>query len=113
MSRMDSSSLRACVPIVLIAAPRFADEDRLLAFALHVDCGANSKKFWPFLKTVDHHRNRVGHFVARGENCLLANYFGGEETFGLVGELVLRKIWRMLRAIARAMNLRDRGSLRR
>ena len=97
MSRMDSSSLRACVPIVLDRCASFANQDCFLALALHVDRGADAKKLGSFLETVNHHRNCVGHFVARGEDCFLANDFRGEEAFGLVGELVLRKIGRMLR----------------
>ena len=75
----------------------FADQDCLLSFAFHVEGGADSKKLWTFLKAVDHHRNRIGHFVARGENRLLANDFRSDETLRLVGKLVLRKIGLMLR----------------
>src|SRR4029077_11248786 len=74
----------------------FADQDCFLAFTLHIDRGADSKKFWSFLETVDHHRNCVGHFVACGENSLLATYLRGEASLRLARYPVAREIGRML-----------------
>ena len=96
MPRIVSSSLRACGADFLDGLAALADQDSFLPFPLDVDRGANSDQSFRFLESFDQHGDRVRDFLARRENRLFANDLGGEETLGLVGELVLREIRRRL-----------------
>ena len=74
--------------------PALADQNSLLAFALDVDGGADAQQLGRFLEIIYQDGDGVRHFVARGEDGFFAHDFGGEETFGLVGELVGREMRR-------------------
>ena len=92
MPRMASSSLRASVPIFFIVCAALADQNSLLSFALDVKRGADAIRVFLLFETVEKHGDGVRNFFARGQNGLLANHFGGQETLGLIGELIWREI---------------------
>ena len=68
-----------------------ADQNSLLAVALHVNGGANAQNLGSFFEAIHQDGDGVRDFVARGEDRLFADDFGGQETLGLVGVLISGK----------------------
>ena len=71
-----------------------ADDDALLAVALHVDGGVDQDILVRFLELLHNHFHRIGYLLVIIKEYLLANDFGDEESGGLVGPLVFGEIGR-------------------
>ncbi len=68
------------------------DKDFLLCIALDVKGSLDANQPWVFFKLVDEDSQRVRQFVVQGSDGLLADDFSSEESLGLIGDLVFRKI---------------------
>ncbi len=69
-----------------------ADENFFLGVAFDEKSGGDFQNFGSFLEFVNDHIQRVRDFVIGEMNGLFANDFAGEESLGLVGDLIFRKI---------------------
>ena len=86
-----SSSARAAVPISLILAPPFADQDPLLGLGLGPDLGLDlGEAVVPLLDLVDLDLDRVGQLLAGAAQDLLADQLGEQHLARLVGALLGR-----------------------
>ncbi len=78
-----------------------ADENFLLRIALDVEHGFDSQQPRVVLEFLHKDSYSVGKFVVQRADGFLADDFGGEKPFGLIGDLVFREKRLALRQMAK------------
>src|SRR5262245_27197594 len=68
------------------------DNDSFLTFALHPDGGVNTGQLRRLLPFIDGDGDRMRHFLAGREQHFLAHQLGGEESLGLIGEVIFGEV---------------------
>src|ERR1019366_6276 len=81
-------------PDLLQVRALLADQDRLLSLALAVDGRRDPGQLGAFLILIDQHGGGVWNFLRGVLQHLLANQLRNQETFGVIGHLVLGEIAR-------------------
>ena len=71
-----------------------ADDDALLALALHKDDGMDVNAIVALLERVDAHLYGIGHLFVVVKQDFLADDLADEKAGWLVGQLVFFEIWR-------------------